>query len=90
MCSGLAFQASHRGKDISSLAIYPLIDALKARGVRTVICIDYGPCQSIYILTAGAIGMDGREFTADFDALPLAELLARPGNVCCCCGACST
>ena len=49
----LVFQSTHRGSDIASMAIYPLIDALKARGVRTVVCMDYGPCQSIYILTAG-------------------------------------
>jgi hypothetical protein len=77
----LAFQSTHRGSDIASMAIYPLIDALKARGVRTVVCMDYGPCQSIYILTAGGIAIDGREFSRDFDAEPFADLLNRPGAV---------
>lgn len=73
----LAYQATHRGKDLTSMAIYPLMSELKARGIDRVVCLDYGPCWQIYILTAGRIAIDDFAFSSDFDREPLPRVLRR-------------
>jgi hypothetical protein len=77
----LLFQASHRGTELASTAIYPLIDKLKALGVRTVVCLDYSPCASVLVLTAGAIKVVDFAYSADFEKEPLETTLQRPNTV---------
>jgi hypothetical protein len=77
----LSFQARHQGKELASLAVYPLLEKLRALGVKTAVCIDYSPCASVYILTSGAIKIADLAYSADFDKEPLDALLRKPDTV---------
>jgi MYXO-CTERM domain-containing protein len=76
----LAYQTRHSGKALESMAIYPLIAKLEELGVTTAICIDYGPCPSIHLLTGGRISVVRREDSPNFDNEPLGELLRQPNS----------
>jgi hypothetical protein len=77
----LSFEASHRGKELASMAIYPLVDKLKELGVKTAVCMDYSLCTSVFVFTAGAIEMVELVYSPDLDKQPLEALMRRPGTV---------
>lgn len=77
----LAYQASHDGKELASMAVTPLIEKLRQIGARNVVCIDYGPCPSINLLTAGALPIDDYAFAPELDKAVIETSLRKPGSV---------
>lgn len=72
------FQSKTPGRDLSSPATRPLVEILQRLGVKRVVCLDYGPCPAIYVLTAGRIAMVDWPFVDNFDNAPLSQMV---GNV---------